>query len=786
MGGSLGKKIPLSRTAALLLAFVGQNAARRCDIAPPQLWRHWGCGRWDCGDLGGQLQGCQGTASGSECPAEHWSCGDGLRPSETFACIAGSWAEILPQCLGNLVEHTGNWAVSKQTVRLVLFSLNVSWVTNSTELPGMCSNETLEARSCTPMFSELLRANIWPLLLQPLQDALCRSGLPQAEGMPAVLAPGSCLGTLSEHGDRLRVAGASSGGASADGWLLLHVEALPALRVGAEGLQKDLAVLSSLMGTPLTGQQLWSATGPPGSAFLQSGFSKMRELPKAFGLASPSEEPPAWLPALTISVSQPYIINRGRVPVWDSPLQPKPLEDPYASLLLELQEAEVLVMAIASTVLGLLWLCCACCVAALFSLRGRTLQREDLRFVSIIGVVTDVVELTAGMAFFLLLQWLLADGVLEVLETGDWRRGEGPFLTLLLAYELLTVVPAMAMTLQLLCSVREQSLPKHCCSKGFAVRRRPWLVLYTVLLTAHSFAALGSLTLAVLQLLQDPLYGEIDTVAVSSCLQRQELAQCSEERQLPPFNLGVRQLCESDCQLQPMPAAHVAEQFGRSLCRIASVVAAWACLARGSQLCLVWQLVEAHVLDEKPFPGSQSGAGSPAWSPDAHGPATDTVLTPERFQAGVKAVERSSSRRSSKSSTASASKGLAGLPESLLADEAADPERRALAAALTALTEPQTDLKPKVAKAMPEDEKQQPSAAKTQVPATAPAEPAPKEAKDLLNFAQQIARQCSRDSIASKESAAAQEDEAPRAKERSQGTQGSLSTGARKRFVADW
>merc|ERR550534_716726 len=155
--------------AAVLVAS-GISTSPTCRTPPPRLWRHWGCSRFDCGDLGGSYDGCVDTPSGSECADSSWNCSSGAAFDAVgkFACVAGRWADILPLCLGTTspVHPGGTWRSGATEVRAVLFQLAVAWNASDAPRLDLCTR-SLAGDLVPPCrrigFAEFAERSLWPL-----------------------------------------------------------------------------------------------------------------------------------------------------------------------------------------------------------------------------------------------------------------------------------------------------------------------------------------------------------------------------------------------------------------------------------------------------------------------------------------------------------------------------------------------------------------------------------------------------------------------------------------------
>ncbi|CAE8652340.1 unnamed protein product [Polarella glacialis] len=445
-----------------LLLILGAGAqepsARRCAAAVPRLWRHFGCERWDCGDLGeeGSFAGCQGAASSSKCSAPAWSCdspegdsassgaGSHLRPEGSFLCLDGQWADLLPFCLGDTSPGAagGTWRAQTREVRAVLFKLKISW-TEPAYKPTLCTRTTwgaLVQASCRPVdFGVLLQQNLWRLLFQALQAALCD---------PALNLGLACNGTLSRHGDRLR---------------------------GAAQRRPEVAGCSA-------GPGRW--------------FRGARPRPLRTSRGGKHRPPGSWFPSVRFSFSgEPYIINHRSVPDWELEVVPAPAVDSRLGLLSSLAEMERLALEVSCGLLGASWLglflmrCLGWRV--LFGKKGSPWQlAQTSRGLSLIALLTDFVELLLASLVFGFSLWLSRSHFEETSQQWLSRLAAaiGLFVALLVA-----ALPLSRLSLQLLMAEGAGMLPS---SRRLCRRRLPpqkWIRLLFLVILWHGLALVAAL-----------------------------------------------------------------------------------------------------------------------------------------------------------------------------------------------------------------------------------------------------------------------------------------------------
>eukprot|EP00439_Symbiodinium_sp_Y106_P052138 s2646_g6.t5 len=653
---------------------LGQGAP--CSERPPQLWRHFGCHRWDCGDLGGEAEACNGTSSSSLCRVPDWRCSEGgeIQEHGAFACIDGRWADVLPLCLGDTSPESpgGTWMQLENTVRAVLFQLRVSWIPASVYKVDICSGRTRTGALLLPCervdYATLITKSVWPLILFSLQASLCSPSLPLE--LPTLLPNQSwaeCNGRISRSGDRLRLAGMAADfreGSGEPQVLELFLEAIPGRGTDAEVLRTDLLSLFNAFGREsglLVPSSEWhSPSGLPQEAlWLSEGLQRLQAHPTLFNIRADTEFfGTDWLPSLQVSLpKEPYIINSHRLPGWI--LQTVPTVGPDRSLeslqmLQELEEvASILCICVpaASWMLLLLMLLLRC-------LWGRPWSfGSTARSLCRLALMMQALEIAVYTLATALIVWIVMDGTDLVLLHELVLQILSPSAVLLLVPSL-AFGPSGLATLQLLRAPASHCLPvrsRVCCCR---LKRQAWARFFAVSALWHALACSATLIEAV-RLVSVGL--RLDAPGFQRALQRcrwdlEERCQSSSWRQVPDTRWDLHVRCALACSDVTVSIDDIVLGAMFVICKLLAISAGWSLLARLWCLHLSWRLLLlAAQLARVPVPRAED-AKEVGEDAEAEAQAAAEVLTPSAFQQGVsEAVDKASARSHSEEPTPSAS-----------------------------------------------------------------------------------------------------------------------------------
>lgn len=751
----------------------------RCLQAPPRLWRHWGCGRWDCGDLGGSYEGCRAAASGTECSPPDWNCSseNAIEATGSFACVGNSWADIVPLCSGSTspANPGGTWQAATTEVRAVLIQLNISWSSPTSYRPDICTR-TFSGELAPPCerlsFGELLEKNLWPFIAQPLQSALCSTS--SFEAVSDILA--LCTGLLSQHGDRLRVAAVAGDLPQDSGSMLVYFDAVPFRPDSAELLREDLtaagAALDRLVVNGTTVRDVDIEKLDATTWFLE-GFHRLLHHPEAFNIRSEGGFTSGqWFPTLELRASQPYIINQRTVPDWRFRDQAVEVRDDNAQAIETLSKLEDVA----------LWCLCGFPAAAwvanlamrfagwrcLFGRKSQWQFAQTSCAISIAAALTQMMELAAVVFVFFLTVWLGSTGILDDIPGVDFRHPELGML--LLPIPLVIMVPSLVLGVQLIRPCGESPLPRqgHACC--FNLRRDRWRKLLMAALGWHAAASLVATATAVFRLSFGAVaLGVAHKAAVHACGE-QQASSCNlrEVRQLNSFSRDHREFCAQDCSTVPTPSEDVLTALEICTYRLTVAISICALFACSLQFWVAWTLgdpqmeaaqatADAEAVErdrasaQAESTHAQASVAAPEEQPAVSSirPMGEATLTPALFEEGVREAEERQQRVEENRKAQSAAPSEDALPP-LTPNGNAAMER--ILAAVSLVDDSGEGLPPGLAQ-LAGDERlnKDANAGGGQLLAGL----SPRDEKDLLDFAQKIARQCSRDSFTSKESKAA-------------------------------
>jgi len=670
-------------------------AGQSCTELPPRLWRHFGCGRWDCGDLGGFYDGCRGTTSGRECHPPLWNCSAAIgwsQPQGAFACVGGEWADMLPLCLGSTAPEDpgGTWRDASMEVRAVLFKLNISWSSPVDYRLDVCTR-TLEGELGAPCtrttFGQLLERNLWALVVQPLQDALCDPALEQVEP-PNMIGIGQCTGALSSLGDRVHIAGVrgsvpeGSDGVPDKGSLVLFLDAVPARGGRAEGLRDDVvAAVGAMQGVAVNGMRVSAfaesddvSSGGFGAAeWLLRGLSRLKSQPQGFNIRQDGGfKNIDWFPAVQIDCSEPYIINRRVVPHWRFWSSGPAAPDPNFEMILRLRSVQDVavrsICALFASVLIALVLLRFLVWPVLFGKKRPWQFVHTLRAVNSLAVLADVIELLAVGLMMVLCSLLAAEGVLDRIQAADFRH---PLVGLvLLPLPIFIVLPSLLLTLTLMRPGGDLRLPRrsHFCG-CWRLGRQGFRRLLLAVTAWHALVALLISVLAAWRLAGGAAGVSLGARSAAVAVCEADLARScggGEFRQLDSFSHEHRAYCAQDCNAVLTPASDVLSEFETLAYCLGLTLGLWSLLVH-----LVLLFVSRSLGDpalQAAAPGSNRGGGKAAAaaaaaaaadkvyadgklsladsSPEDRQPAPtgEAMLTPQMFEAGVMAAEEQQRR----------------------------------------------------------------------------------------------------------------------------------------------
>lgn len=549
----------------------------------------------------------------------------------------------------------------------MLFKLNISWTSRSGYRFDVCTpapSGKLRDPCNRTSFGQLLERNLWPLVVQPLQDALCDVGLEQFVPT-SMVGLGLCDGTLSTVGDRLRLAGVQGTATEVppdgfdEGSLLLFLDAVPARAGRAEELRDDLAAfLASVKGLAVGAADVtaYSAAEPSiGSGFgaakwLLRGLGRLKTHPRSFRVRDDGGlDSFDWFPTFELSGTEPYVINRRIVPQWRlldvGPRSPDANREMLSQLHAAQDSAVCSLSVVLASALALALLVRFVLWPVLFGAKRRWTTLHTLRTVSALALLMGLLELGTAVFTVFLCRRLANAGTLDHLAPLDVRR---PMLTLTFVPVLVCIVlPSLSLSWGAL-------RPPRCkcrCVGCWHIRRWQLQWLFVVAVGWH---ALAGLVLAVLARWHSA--GSLDgplaywSVAVASC--KAELAAaCSggEVRQLDSFSSEHRAFCDQDCERVLTPSSDVLTALESLVCAVGFCLGLWSFCLNVLQLVVVFsargQLFQASVADlgkisEAAVPESGFAAKLEARG-DFAGPLPpgEDVLTPDVFAAGIRAAE---------------------------------------------------------------------------------------------------------------------------------------------------
>ncbi|CAJ1372900.1 unnamed protein product [Effrenium voratum] len=537
---------------------------------------------------------------------------------ESAGSIGGSWADVLPLCVGSTYPGSpgGNWH-RNYTVRAVLFRLRLSWIPASPYQPELCSGRTSAGALLLPCervdFADLVLRSLWPLLLFSLQAALCAPSL--ALEVPDVAY--GCGGQLSVYGDRLRLAGAHLAdppGQAGDPQILdLFLEAVPARGSEAEFLQRDLRSLGQEVFVPAAAWH--NNVTLPAANWLVSGLQRLASEPKSFNLrADTGFFQQDWLPSLRISLQEPYIINRHVVPGWQLVTPPVAEEDRNSQFLAWLDDLEAI-----ATLLLVCLPAAACLWLLLRFFLWSACYRTSWNFLNTIrsfcslAILTQVLEFSC--VFGLGGAWLGRSWALPL-----W----GSALAAPLA-----AAPGGFMVLQLW-----RSPPVPARSRCFCrLRRRTWAYGFALQTWWHFLCSGAAFVVAVALLPSVTKDRPGFRLALADC--QFQLEQCrantgaSAWRQVPDSSLELHSFCALQCSDVKVPDQDVALSLGYVTCKLAAFCSGWSLLLH---LGLLWVACRVlRIAAKLPRHSGQSGAGEVK----AQAKEEPEVLTSARFQQKV-------------------------------------------------------------------------------------------------------------------------------------------------------
>ncbi|CAE7235352.1 slc47a1 [Symbiodinium sp. CCMP2456] len=662
--GATGTALPADALALQVPGILGQGAP--CSERPPQIWRHFGCHRWDCGDLGGEAEACNGTSSSSLCRAPDWRCSEGSEIQEhgAFACIDGRWADVLPLCLGDTSPESpgGTWMQLESAVRAVLFQLRVSWIPASVYEVDICSGRSRTGALLLPCervdFATLITKSVWPLILFSLQASLCSPALPLE--LPTLLPNQSwaeCNGRLSRSGDRLRLAGMSADfreGSGEPQLLKLFLEAIPGRGTDAELLRADLLSLFNAFGREsgltVPSSEWHSASGLPREAlWLSEGLQRLQAHPTLFNIRADTEFfGTDWLPSLQVSLpKEPYIINSHRLPGWI--LETVPTVGPDRSLeslqmLQGLEEIASILCICVPAAAWMLMLILRCLWDMIFGGRRPWSFGSTARSLCRLALLMQAVEMAVYTLAAALIAWVM-DGT-------DWVLLYELILQILSPSAVLLLLPSLAFGPSGLATLQLLRAPAHCLPGRSRVcccrlKRQAWARFFALSALWHALACSAALTEAV-RLVSAGL--GMDAPGFQRALQMcrwdlEDRCQSSSWRQVPDTRWDLHLRCALACSDVTVSIDDIVLGAMFVICKLVAISAGWSLLARLWCLHLAWRLlVLAAQLARVPKVPQDASLDS-ATEVGEHGEPAAEVLTPSAFQQGVsEAVDKVSAR----------------------------------------------------------------------------------------------------------------------------------------------
>lgn len=684
-------------------------------------------------------------------------------------------------------------------------------------------------------FGELLEKYLWDLIARPLGHALC-SPKESASGQFS-----HCSGTVSRKGDLLRISGVIPQSADTGaGTLTVYLEAVPTERLNTELLKSDLLSLVSFLGPQgfqVASQHLWrpqtadldASAGTAGHelgqvSWISEGFSRLRTVPKNFGVrADEGFESQVWFPALLLRMSDPYIINSHKVPDWHFKYPPTL----YASVATGHGEQINKIQSMGATTiqyfcgfLGAIWFLVAvfrfCGWRFLYGSSGHWQFSHTVRSVCFIAAITDACELATVCLVFGTTFWLSSSGVFADAGAADFRRpGMG---ALLLPLPFAVVLTPFLMMRQLLFNSNNDSLvPSRvyvCCLR---VQKRIWFRCLVVALSVHGMVALLVLLFAALKMVRQT-GSEVHSgraQAVASCAS-QVAQQCTVlmDQQIRDMRYSHRAFCEHDCSKQPIPASDVAASFEHFVYSLGLAISAWSLLARSLQIWCTLGLVDSWQHQKRKKNMKKMTADEEADASKAAAAAIEAAAA-NGFVLSLKDLP---SRSADGQEPPSADAMTAGAPPmtrkpasckrpnvaqvSTTCDANADPMERILAAVAAVenpdsiINEPSTGKAVHSALAAPTAKQVRDNKLQNEASLDIPhvSHDVIGKERSLLDFAQGIARQCSRDSIASRDSHAVppprilpeSSSSGPPERSNNSAARAASSSSGKKRFVAEW
>ena len=257
-----------------------------------------------------------------------------------------------------------------------------------------------------------------------------------------------------------------------------------------------------------------------------------------------------------------------------------------------------------------------------------------------LGLVVDAVEVAAAAL------------VLGICEDQADRGAPGWQVVAAVALPLLAavVLPSSLLALQLVCP-GDALLPKRarlCCCK---IRRRAFVRLLVGSLVWHALVALLGTAVSALRLMGrgNSLAGERGAAraAAAAACRAEVKARCVDaERQVPDFARSFKLFCAQDCTQLATPDADVVAELERLLYFFGLCVGAWSLATRVAQLALAW-LVKSSPEARKRSKG-KAEEGLPVdgqLALENGGGLGEAVLTPDLFRLGVReAAEEGAAR----------------------------------------------------------------------------------------------------------------------------------------------
>ena len=330
-------------------------------------------------------------------------------------------------------------------------------------------------------------------------------------------------------------------------------------------------------------------------------------------------------------------------------------------------------------------------------------------------------------------------------------------VAVLLLVPILTFVPSALATLQLLGAPASQGLPvrsRICCCR---VKRQAWARFFLLCMLGHALACSAALFGAV-RLLSTL---RIDAPGFQRAVERchwnlEELCQSSSWRQVPDTRWDLHVQCALACSDQTVPMEDVVLGAAFVVCRLLAVSAAWSLLARLWCIQIACRLL---VLAAKLARASRAAKeGADAEEGEVSDPTkTDEMLTPSAFEQGVSEAVDIASARSQKGPVTnhnptdgahSARSARSARSAHTALSEAGEASKLQVLQAVMSLDRPPSPSGSVVSLDL-RREVQRPSAETLRDMLENPITDGHAE---LVDFARTIARQCSRDSIASEAS----------------------------------